>query len=48
MAESRNLEILNWLHSNGYPWDKDTCEAAAKNGQANVVLQVQTGHTALM
>ena len=27
-----NLEFLKYLHENGCPWDKSTCEFAAKSG----------------
>jgi hypothetical protein len=26
------LEVLKWLHNQGYPWDESTCDAAAEGG----------------
>lgn len=31
-AENGHLEILQWLHSIGCPWDSATCEGAAEFG----------------
>ena len=31
-AENGHLEVLEYLHENGCPWDKWTCNCAAKNG----------------
>ena len=32
MALNGNLELLEFLHENGCPWDEWTCFGAAKNG----------------
>ena len=32
MAEKGNVELLQHLHENGCPWDKETCRRAGENG----------------
>ena len=32
-----HLEVLKWLHENGYPWNEDTCELAARHGHLGVL-----------
>ena len=32
MARKGNLELLQFLHENGCPWNEETCSYAAKNG----------------
>ena len=32
MARNGNIELLEFLHEKGCPWDEDTCSEAAKNG----------------
>ena len=32
MAEKGNLELLQFLHENGCPWDEETCTRAAQYG----------------
>ena len=32
MAQNGNLELLQFLHENGCPWDEDTCSEAALGG----------------
>jgi hypothetical protein len=39
-AENGHLEVLQWAHANGCPWDEDTietCECAAKGGHLEVL-----------
>jgi hypothetical protein len=34
-AESGEIDILIYAHTNGFPWDKSTCIAAAENGHVS-------------
>ena len=36
-AQGGHLEVLKWLHENGYPWNEDTCELAARHGHLGVL-----------
>ena len=36
-ARSGHLDVLKYLHENGCPWDKSTCERAAIGGHLNVL-----------
>ena len=36
-AEGGHLEVLQWAHQNGCPWDEGTCKAAAKKGHLEVL-----------
>ena len=31
-AQGGHLEVLQWVHENGCPWDEDTCWCAAQGG----------------
>jgi hypothetical protein len=31
------LEVLQWAHENGCPWDEWTCSAAAEGGQFEIL-----------
>ena len=31
-ADSKNMDMLQWLHNKGCPWDESTCVAAALGG----------------
>ena len=42
-ARSGHLEVLQWLHANGCPWNKWTCAAAVAYGQVKV-LQWASGN----
>ena len=32
-----HLEVLQWAHQNGCPWDRGTCEAAAQEGHLQML-----------
>ena len=36
-AGAGQLEILKWLRENDFPWDEETCAAAALNGHLEVM-----------
>jgi uncharacterized protein YabN with tetrapyrrole methylase and pyrophosphatase domain len=36
-AKGGHLEVLQWAHENGCPWDKDTCLHAVKNGHLDIL-----------
>ena len=36
-AAKGQLEVLQWLHANGCPWNADTCAWAAKGGHLEVL-----------
>jgi len=36
-ATAGHLSIVQWLHENGYPWDKRTCVMAAREGHFDVL-----------
>ena len=35
-AQNGHLEVLQWAHANGCPWDKWACSYAAQNGHLEV------------
>jgi hypothetical protein len=40
VARIGNLAVLKWLHSAGCPWDKETCNVAAKKGNLEMLQWV--------
>ena len=36
-AEGGHLEVLQWAHQNGCPWDEQTCAEAARGGHLEVL-----------
>ena len=36
-AMEGHLEVLQWAHANGCPWDAGTCMFAAKGGHLKVL-----------
>ena len=36
-AKNGHLECLKYLHENGCPWDKWSCEFASKNGHLEIL-----------
>ena len=38
MAEKGNVELLQFLHEKGCPWDKETCRRAGENGHLELSL----------
>ncbi|KAG5191947.1 hypothetical protein JKP88DRAFT_274937 [Tribonema minus] len=36
-AEAGDLEVLQWAHANGCPWDQETCSGAASEGHLEIL-----------
>lgn len=37
-ASSGRLDLLQWVHENGYPWDHNTCSKAAEHGHLECLI----------